>query len=148
MTIIQLHLRTIKIPLIKINNYIKTIKINTIIITYIIFIKNLWWVQITIESTINKFKFHTIKSILTTLIDLLLEPGRDALDIEIQPDEEDLPAEQDIGDQPDEPVNDLSKPRDRPNEYDPNELDISIEENQSDEEKPNEQNIEDQPDKL
>jgi hypothetical protein len=45
-------------------------------------------------------------------------------------------------------VNDLSKPRDRPNEYDPNELDISIEENQSDEEKPNEQNIEDQPDKL
>lgn len=145
MTIIQPHLKT---PLIKINYYIKAVKINTIIITYIIFIKNLWWIQVTIESTINKLKLHTIKSILTTLIDLLLEPGRDALDIEIQPDEEDLPAEQDIGDQPDEPVNDLSKPRDRPNEYDPNELDISIEENQSDEEKPNEQNIEDQPDKL
>lgn len=147
MTITQLHVKTLKIPLIKTNNYIKTIKINIIIITYIIFIKNLWWIQVTIESTINKFD-HTIKSILTTLIDLLLEPGRDALDTEIQPDEEDLPAEQDIGDQPDEPVNDLSKPRDGQNEYDPNELDISIEENQSDEEKPNEQNIEDQPDKL
>lgn len=148
MTIIQLNLKTIKISLIEINNYFKILKTTNIIILYITFTKILWWIQVIIESTTNKLKSNIIKSILTTLIDLLLEPRRDALDIEIQPDEEDLPAEQDIGDQPDEPVNDLSKPRDRPNEYDPNELDISIEENQSDEEKPNEQNIEDQPDKL